>query len=163
MFSNLKKLFSDEQSQWFLWTPVLFGLGIGLYFRLTFEPSAIWIVTVIELLLILLYVLRKNATMLFVLTSLLIIALGFANIFLQTSYRAKHIAFISEPEATYLQGKIFKTDLSPKGKTRLWLKDVSDFEKQRTGIYRITLINTKQFDVGSCIETTTMFKPFKLQ
>ena len=25
---------TEEQSRWFLWTPVLFALGIGLYFAL---------------------------------------------------------------------------------------------------------------------------------
>lgn len=32
--------FSRERSRWILWSPVFFGLGILLYFQLTFEPSA---------------------------------------------------------------------------------------------------------------------------
>lgn len=161
MFENLKKLFLSEQHRWFLFTPVLFGLGIGLYFLLSFEPSALIIVCIIEVLLVLLYLMRKNPPAIFMISALLIVALGFANISLQSLYRAKRVSLISSPETTYIQGKIFKIDLSRKGKTRLWLKDVADFEHQRKGIYKITLSSQKSFDIGSCIETVATFKPIQ--
>ncbi|MBQ7660072.1 MAG: ComEC/Rec2 family competence protein [Alphaproteobacteria bacterium] len=161
MFENFKKQLLSEQHRWFLFTPVLFGLGIGLYFLLSFEPSALIIVCIIEVLLVLLYLMRKNPPAIFMISTLLIVALGFVNISLQTLYRAKRVVFIDKPETTYIQGKIFKIDLSRKGKTRLWLKDVADFNDKRKGIYKITLSGQKSFDIGSCIETVATFKPLK--
>ena len=39
---DLKSLFLDERPQWFLWIPVLLGLGIGGYFMLKGEPP-VWV------------------------------------------------------------------------------------------------------------------------
>ena len=38
----LHGLLIDERHRWFLWIPVVFGVGIGVYFALPFEPSP-WI------------------------------------------------------------------------------------------------------------------------
>ena len=35
----LHGLLIDERHRWFLWIPVVFGVGIGVYFALPFEPS----------------------------------------------------------------------------------------------------------------------------
>ena len=41
-FKNYKKLRTillDERQQWFLWVPVLYGVGILIYLALPFEPN----------------------------------------------------------------------------------------------------------------------------
>ncbi len=163
MLKNFKQILLAEQSRWFLWTPVLFALGIGLYFHLSFEPSKWLVVFVIEAFIVLLYLFRKKPSVFFVLSSLLVVALGFANINLQTQYKQKQIELIQKGETTYISGRIFKIDSSAKGKTRLWLKDVSDFENKRKGIYKLTLSSNKNLEIGNCVETAAMFKPFQPQ
>jgi competence protein ComEC len=67
-----------EQDRWFLWVPVLFGLGIAAYFALPFEPS--WSLTVLPaaLGLLLSTVWRSGGTALLVTSSLAAITFGFA-------------------------------------------------------------------------------------
>ncbi len=40
--ARLAEAVEGERAQWFNWVPVLFGLGIGLYFHLGFEPALAW-------------------------------------------------------------------------------------------------------------------------
>lgn len=39
MQSKIRDFLSLERSRWILWAPVCFGVGIGLYFQLRYEPS----------------------------------------------------------------------------------------------------------------------------
>lgn len=39
---TLKSCVVAERERWFLWVPVLLGLGIALYFALPFEPGLVW-------------------------------------------------------------------------------------------------------------------------
>ena len=38
ILARLRETLDEERAQWFNWAPVLFGLGIGFYFWLSFEP-----------------------------------------------------------------------------------------------------------------------------
>ena len=38
----LRGALEAERDRWFLWLPLLFGVGIGLYFTLLFEPP-LWL------------------------------------------------------------------------------------------------------------------------
>ena len=40
--ARLRATFDAEQEQWFLWVPVMLGIGIALYFALPVEP-ALWV------------------------------------------------------------------------------------------------------------------------
>ena len=41
VFAPLMRRLEAEQERWFLWMPVLLGLGIGLYFALPAEPHVL--------------------------------------------------------------------------------------------------------------------------
>jgi competence protein ComEC len=45
-FVPLLRLLEAEQARWFLWVPVLLGLGIGLYFSLSCEPHLLTVLSV---------------------------------------------------------------------------------------------------------------------
>ena len=153
ILSNLKSNFFAESDRWFLWVPVLFGAGIGFYFSLFSEPPTWLLLTLFEILLFLIYIFKKKTSVLLFLSCILIFLFGILCIKAHTLIQIKEVDFPNAQETTYLKGTVFQTDLSMKGKTRLWLKDVSDFDNQRKGIYRITISDKKQvFKVGNCVE-----------
>ena len=158
---NLMKTFHEEQSRHILWLPVLFGLGIGLYFALDFEPS-LWLgLIILEALILFIWFKRFNAQALFVLGIFLTVALGYADASLQAVYHSKQVEPPSAQELTYLQGRIKTLEYNAKGHVRLLLTDVSDFENSRKGLYRVTL-NTGEalFQTGVCVEmVATVSKP----
>ncbi len=160
----LKENFLAEKDRFILWLPVLFGLGIGLYFSFKTEPSSWLTIITVEVLLISLYVWRYNPVKFFISGALLIIALGFANIQIRSLYQAK---FIQSPEnkkeTTYLSARVLKIDKNAKGKMRLLLSDAEDFEKQRKGLYRVTLSgHNPNIQEGNCVEMiATLMSPMQ--
>lgn len=159
--NNLKEDFLAERERFVFWLPVLFGLGIGLYFLLPAELSYWFTIIAVEALLILLYIFRYNPTRYLIIGSLLIIAMGYSDIQVRSLYQAK---FIEKPalqnEVTYLKGQILNIDSSVKGKVRLLLTNVQDFENKRKGLYRITL-SAKSTDLteGKCVEMVATLMP----
>ncbi len=159
--NKLRENFFAERERFILWLPVLFGLGIGLYFLPYSEPSSLLTIFIVEILLFLLYIWRYNPVKFFVIVSLLIIALGFANIQVRSIYKSK---FIEQPksqkEITYLQGRIIKIDSNSKGKVRLLIDDAADFNNPKKGIYRITLSSKEtNLNEGDCVEMIATLMP----
>lgn len=153
ILSKLKSNFFAEQERWFLWIPVLFGMGISFYFSLFSEPPAWLLLTVFEILVFGIYLLRKKASALIFLSSFLVFLLGILCIKAHTTFQAKQIAVPNQEETIYLKGTILQTDTNNKGKTRLWLDDVFDYDNLRKGIYRITISGKNQsFQTGDCVE-----------
>lgn len=74
-----------ETDRWFLWIPVLFGCGIGLYFARYTEPTVLqcagWVLGAISLTLLL----RSRPALWAIAAAALCVALGFANAKLRTS------------------------------------------------------------------------------
>ncbi len=160
MLEYLKKNLTDEYERHFLWVPVLFGLGISFYFAVPFEVNAFVLIFLTELLLLMIYICRKRRMFVLILSCFLLIASGFSYIKLYSIYQKKHVSFVQNTETIYLKGKILRTDSMPSGKTRVWLKDVSDFENDRTGIYRISVRQKANFANGQCVETVaSVMKP----
>jgi len=160
-FNYLKDNFFAEKDRFILWIPVLFGLGIGLYFLLPIEPSYWFIVILVEILLALLYIWRYDAHKFFIVSALLIVAFGFANIQVRSIYQEKFIQSpTSNKETTYLSGKILKIDNNAKGKIRLLLTDAADFDNKRKGLHRVTL-SAKETTLkqGDCVELIATLMP----
>ena len=159
--NTLKENFLAERERFVFWIPVLFGLGIGMYFLLPKEPSYWLTIVFVELLLFFLYIFRFYPLKFMVIGSLLVIALGFSNIQIRSMYQAK---FVEKPsvqkEVTYLKGQILKIDSSAKGKVRLLLTNVQDFDNERKGLYRVTL-SAKSTDLteGKCVEMVATLMP----
>ncbi len=159
LISRLTQKFLSEQDRWFLWTPVVLALGIAFYFLLPSEPSLIALVLIVEAFLFLFYLCHQNGHLFFIFLTLFIFSLGTLNIKLHTYFRDKNISMIADEETTYLQGRLFKVDYNNKGKMRLWLEDVSDFDNPRLGYYRVTLPSKPDLRLGSCFELVATLMP----
>lgn len=153
--------FFNERERWIVWLAVLFGIGIGIYFALGFEPNKWITVAVFEAMLLLLYLWRYSQGRMLFLTAVFVMFFGFCDIQLQSLYQSKFIAAPAEDEITYLSGRIVSVGHNAKGKTRLLLTDVADFDNPRKGYFRITL-PAKQTTLrqGQCVElVATVMKP----
>lgn len=160
IWEELKENLQAESERWIGWVPVLFGLGIGIYFLLPTEPPKWVVVAVVEFLLLCVFLFRKNTAALALISILLIISLGFADIFVQAQYAAQNIEKNYKEETTYLKGRIVKIDRSYRGKVRLSLSNVEDYDKPRRGEFRVTL-SAKQTDLkeGECVEMIATLMP----
>lgn len=157
---RLKEQFFQEQSRWFLWVPVLYALGIGIFFLFKDEPSK-WITLAgIESLIVLAIIFRRRLHILFILLLFAIPVLGFASVQIHTLYLATNYHQVTEG-TLYLQGRIQSTDYNSRGNQRLILEDMQNFEEQKVlGAYRLSLL--PQPDVlhsGQCVELVAKVMP----
>ena len=163
IFNFLRDNFYAEQNNWIVWTPFLFGTGIGFYYLLPNEPNYWLSLAVLEIVLFVFYLLRyKNLHIFFI--ALLCIICGFINAQMHSIYQSKKVKF-TEDKTTYLQGQITEITYNQKLKDRLLLKDVSDFDNKLQGNYRIT-ISQKESDlqINQCVElVATVFPPSPIQ
>jgi len=141
--------------------PILFGIGIGIYFSLPFEPS-LWIAPILaEILIILAYRWRFQPEKLFILAALGLIVIGFADIQLKSTYLKTPDNLLYTNEDTYIKGKITKIDSNYQGKKRIVLQEVKNFQDEPIeGTYRITLNhNYNNLKIGECIELAAQTFP----
>ena len=160
MFNRLSELLYAEKDRWIPWIPVLFGVGIGLYFALPAELSIWWTLGVIELLIILTWLNRFHPERLLCIAIVSLITAGFTNAQLQAVYISK-VPMVSSPQTLYLKGRVAEVDYNTKGNVRLRMYDVSDFDDQPLpGKYKITLMS-KQTPVveGDCVEMVAKIMP----
>lgn len=147
-----------ETDRFFLWVPVLLGLGTGIYFALPFELP-VWFVCLMIAFSLFCAVFgyrRQNIALL----ALFIVSAGLINVQIQTKYLAQKVSFPKDEQTLYLSGRVLKTDFSSVGQKRLWLTDVSGFDAPLKGIYRIGVRDKKALNIGSCVElTATVFPP----
>ena len=150
---KLKEMFLEECERWFMWIPVLFGVGIGVYFLLPEEPSKWIVLGVIETLLVLAYIWRYSPAKLTALLIIMIMALGFANIQLKTLYLARN-EIIPYDRKLYLTGRVSELGTNYRGNPRFVLEDVRDFDGNHLkGKYRISLTSkSSQPQNGQCVE-----------
>ena len=147
------KLF-EQKDRLIAFLPILFGIGIGIYFLLPVEPS-LWIAPVLaEILIITAYFWRFNREKLLILAIFGLILIGFANIQLKSTYLKAPDNILYANEDVYIKGKITKIDSNYKGKKRIVLQDVKNFQDEPVnGTYRITLNhNYNNLKSGECVE-----------
>ena len=153
MLKSFKQYFSDESDRHILWLPVLFGLGIGFYFAWPYHVSMVWLVVLLEVVLFLMFWRRFDAGQMLILACVLTVLAGFSYMMLYTTYQGKRVQLIKEDETLYLTGRVARVEQTAQNKVRLWLDNVSDFEKSRQGIYRIVAANKTDIQAGACVET----------
>ena len=140
---NLKENLLQERSRWIPWVPVLFGIGIGVFFALPMEPSLWWGLGLAETLIFLALIFRRRPEILAVLGIVSIAALGFISVQLRTAWLNK-VPFVSGEQKMYLKGRIIARDTNSTGKIRLTLDDISDFDDNKlSGPYKITSLVKK--------------------
>ena len=153
-----------ERGRGFLWWPVFFGLGIGIYFLLPAEPSPVVIGTLLPVLTLLLFLFRRRPVVRGALWLLWLAAAGFADMELQT--------FLLMPEEPtkaerklYISGRIDVIDTNYNGRQRILLSSMKDFDDNPLpGRYRLTLIHrNNNLNAGDCVEligvVSPLFKP----
>ncbi len=156
----LRRLADLENGRRKLWWPVFFGLGIGLFYLLPQEPSKWLTLGVLEGLIVLAAGLRFRPAALKILFVLGLIAGGFAWIQARTIYIAADMGDVP-PQKLYLKGRIVNADYSFKGKRRLTLDHLYDFDdKPLKGKFRITLRETDGiYPIGGCVELIATLLP----
>jgi len=162
LLKDVKENFFAEQERWIALVPFLFSLGIGIYFALPQEPNYWLCLAAIEIVLLLFYLLRfRNLHLLF--WGVLIVLAGFIDIQLQSVRQSRKVEFL--PQVTqYMRGRITEISFSSKGKKRLLLENVSDFDKPLKGKYRVTLMGHEKFAINECVEFVgTIFPPSRIQ
>lgn len=160
MISFIKENFILERNRWVLWMPVLFGLGIAIYFALPVEPSKWIILGIIEILLVLAFFFRRNRIALAWLGIFCIIVLGFANIQLRTIFLDHNMVKV-EAGRVYLTGRIEEVGKNYRGKTRIVLADMKNFDNEDIiGKYRLTLTSpNNNLQIGDCVEMVAEVSP----
>jgi competence protein ComEC len=76
--ASLLRWLQAEQERWFFWVPVLLGLGIGLYFSLSFEPHVLTALAPLAAAVALRLLAPRQTSLLLVANVLLAVTLGFA-------------------------------------------------------------------------------------
>ncbi|MDA7946628.1 MAG: ComEC family competence protein [Hyphomicrobiaceae bacterium] len=79
----------EEADRWFLWLPVLFGTGIGLYFAFDHEPGALTVIGVVAATASLCVMALKTRLVWVFSAAALVVALGFADAKLRTALVAQ--------------------------------------------------------------------------
>jgi len=148
-----------QNERLFLFVPVLFGLGIGIYFSLKFEPDFTFILPFVAVLTLATFLCRQKQIPYLFFLSILIVALGFLSAKVETARMLGQRQFFKPNTITYLQGRIKQTDLSFKSKPRFLLENASDFEAPLKGLYRITTNDKTPHQIGDCIETAAVLTP----
>ena len=160
MLKFIQKCWQEDKQRRILWMPVLFGLGIGLYFLPKTEPDKWYSVAVVEALILLAFLFRHNLKVLNFLGMSAIIVLGFVTIQIKSIW-LNYPVEQTPSETFYFKGKIDAVDTNFQGRKRFTLKDISDFDgKVYKGKYRITQRSKKyNADVGDCIELVGTISP----
>ncbi|MBR5599198.1 MAG: ComEC/Rec2 family competence protein [Alphaproteobacteria bacterium] len=148
----LKENFEQESESLIIWYAVSFALGAAFYFALPQELSTWIIVTYLELVLILLYVYRNNTSPFKILTYVLLFMLGLCIAKADALYTLKRQE-INLNKTTYLNGKIKVLDYNYRGKPRILLTDVNNYENKLKGYFKISLLKKEPWmEENKCVE-----------
>lgn len=150
---ELKERLYQERERWFPWLAVLFASGIGLYFVLPQEPLLWLTLGVWEALVFAAIILRDHRSALIVIALISLIAFGFGYMQLKAVYLSKQEQVKTEQDL-YISGTVEELDYNSKGKQRLVLTQMKDFdENEIKGRYKITLQSKKEsFNIGDEVE-----------
>lgn len=159
-WQEFKEQIENERDRWSLWLPVLFAIGIGVYFALSFEPSMWFSLVFIELLIVLAIIWRFNPFKLLIILILSLLLLGFADAQMKTIYLAKQETLTSASKL-YITGRIKNVDYNSRGKKRVVLDDVADFDgKFKFDDVKVALMSKDEpFVEGQCIELIANLMP----
>ncbi len=149
-----------EPSRRKLWLPVFFALGIGFYFLLPEEPSKWLTLSIIEGLIAAAVLFRFHPRVLKILLLAALIAGGFGWAQVRTIYINSHMGGVPENKL-YLRGEILRVDHNQKGKLRLTMDHLYNFDEQRVpGHFRITLRQKEgAYQAGQCVELVARLLP----
>lgn len=160
LIAYIKQQLNLEAERKKLWIPVFYAIGAGIYFVLASEPSKWLTLSIIECLILVAIIFRHHSKILRILMIMGLIAGGFAWAQVNSIYIAsKQAPFTTGKQ--YIKGVIKKVDYNQRGKLRLTLDNVQDFDNQNIlGRFRISLRNKKgNYKVGECVEMVATLMP----
>lgn len=142
-----------------MWVPVFFAAGIGVYFALPSEPP-LWTAAAPFALLPLLWLFRRRPVVRGVVLLLLLATAGFADVQLK-SFCLSRKAPPAEDGKLYLRGRIDRLDTNYRGRPRIVLGEMYDFEDNPVaGRYRLSMIHRDPgLEVGDCVEMVAAVSP----
>lgn len=147
----------NEAESLIIWYAVCFALGAAFYFALPTEPPVWLIVTVLEAVLALLYLTRRQRTQFKPWTYVLLFVLGLSVAKADAMYRADDTED-KISEITYLRGKVKVLDYNSNNRPRLLLTDVDDFEHKLKGDFRVSLFYAPDWlKPDKCVELVAKF------
>ncbi len=165
VFSSLINAVNTQHGRLFLWVPVCLSIGIGLYFKIKFEPAygVLQIAGTVSVLLMLIIIWKWSQPSTIVLRGVLLIFIGF----LLAVFRTHSVA---EPVLGWryygpIEGRIVAMDRSHSNKPRVTLIDVSlgKISEPRTPTYvRVSLhsdIGLENLKPGAHIRTIGSVSP----
>ena len=157
---RILEILNLECNQLFAWIPVLFGVGIGIYFILPFEPSLWFTLALIEGVLLVAYLWRFYPALLKILAVIAIVLAGFTDIQLKTTYIKTQMPKAMEGKF-YLRGQIMAKDINYRGRPRIVLGNMENLSGDKIrGKYRLTILsNSKVLEVGKCVELVAEVAP----
>ena len=151
----------NEKDRWFSFVPVLVGIGIGIYFTLSFEPS-IWIsLGIIEALILLAVIFRFRPPVLFILMIFAFIMFGFTLVQLKAFRLSKDYMPLTEDKKVYVYSRVVDFDYNFHGFKRLILDDVRDYKRNEIkGLIKVGPIYGKDdIEMGDCVRLMTLLRP----
>lgn len=158
-FYEIGEQFSKERERWFLWLPVLFATGIGLFFLLPEDVSIWWTLGGIELLIASAILARRHISVLVWLMIAAMVVLGFTDIQLKTAYLAGQHKSGKEMQ-TYVTGRIAKIDYNYRGNQRLIIEHAKNFEGEDLGTLKLsTRTKDAPLFTGQCVEMAAQIFP----
>ncbi len=148
---------SKEAESLVIWYAVSLALGAAFYITFPFEIPIYMIVIYLELVLGLLYIYRNNYLKFKVLTYILVFVLGVSIAKADALYHLNKIEK-EVAETTYLRGQIKVLDYNYNNKPRILLTNVSNFEKDLKGDFKLSLtFKPEWLKEGTCIELIAKF------
>ncbi len=160
IFDYIYTTLQKEQGRIWLWFPVFFATGIGIYFTLHQEPSKWLTLGFIESLILLAVLLRHRIFWLRLLLIPASILAGFTLIQVRTIYLSSYQVEIPS-QKLYVTGKIQKLDYNTRGNRRMIIDNLKDFDgKSIPGSFRISArMLAEELREGQCVELVAKFFP----
>ncbi len=160
MLKFIQNCWHQDKERRFLWLPVLYALGISLYFALPKEPSKWLTLTLIETLILLAILFRHRINILYTIGIFAIILAGFTTVQIKAIWLDTSQSKLPN-ETFYFRGRIDAIDTNFQGRKRLILENLTDFDGNRyVGRYRITLRGkNNDASVGDCVEMVGKIMP----
>ena len=154
---KIKDILDAEQERWPLWAVVLFGLGIGGYFCFYQEPDFGVVSSIFVLFLGTALFWKKGRFFFGILT---LVCFGCVWIQLKTLIVSKNLD-LGIDKVDYVQGQILRVEYNMKGKQRLVLQNVQDFDgRSYLGNFKFTLRGKyENLKAGDCVELVARIMP----
>lgn len=123
----------EEQDRWFLWIPVLFGLGIFAYFKLPAEPSLLAALMPAVIVIALAAVARTGTLGIVAINSALAVSLGFAAAKVRSDWVA---APVLERQLYRVEVEGFLETVEPRStrgqRVTVWVRRLGNFPPEQT-------------------------------